>query len=469
MSYYRLTPNAILCGFRGLPFGVYDEIRQQTYFFNREEYAFILRLTGTELTDGAALTVKEKELLDSLKEKKLAESKDAPAPLERRQEYTKYENIYKLTAQWSVTGRCNYRCRHCFMSCPEYKESDLSFEQCREIIRQLAECGVRSVSLTGGEPLIRPDILDIIRECRDHGIRVSSILTNGALVSEKLLDSLLELGVHPSFQMSFDGVGWHDWIRGIDGAEEKVLSAFRLLKEYGVPVTSAMCLHKNNKDTIRESVKLLAEVGCSSLKINVANPSGLWENQPEHFLTPEEGYQAYLDYIPQYLEDGMPVNLMLEDVFMYDREEERAFILADREAEEGARYVCMPLRTGFYIGPKGEILPCQSFIAKDIAARYPNLFDMPLKKILSDSNYTADTLSRLSDLMAANGECRNCRWSRVCCGGCRAEAIGNHDTDYHTTNKGMCRFFNDGWFDRFSEAVGQFNAAVKKNKEEGGA
>ena len=45
------------------------------------------------------------------------------------------------------------------------------------------------------------------------------------------------------------------------------------------------------------------------------------------------------------------------------------------------------------------------------------------------------------------------------CGGCRAEAIGNHDTDYHTTNKGMCRFFNDGWFDRFSEAVRQFNAA----------
>ena len=465
-TYYRLAKNALLCGFKGLPFGLYDEYKDQTHFFNREEYAFVLRCAGTELIEEEVLTEKEKTVLNGLKEKKLVEAKDEPMPLEPYQEYIKYENIYKLTAHWSVTGKCNYRCRHCFMSCPDYKESDLSFDQCRDVIRQLAECGIRSVSLTGGEPLIRSDFLDIMRECRDNGIRVSGILTNGALVSRELLDGIAALGMYPSFQMSFDGVGWHDWIRGIDGAEEKVIKAFRLLKEYGIPVTSAMCLHKHNIHTIRESVNLLAELGCSSLKINVANPSGLWANQPEHFITQEEGYQAFLDYIPQYLEDRMPMDIMLEDVFMFDKIEGRAFILADKEAEEGARYVCMPLRTGFYVGPKGEILPCQSFIAKDIAARYPNLFDMPLKKILSDSNYTVDTLSKLSDLMAANKECRECKWSKVCCGGCRANAIGDHDMNYHTTNKNMCRLFNDGWFDKFSETIRQFNAAVKKLEPE---
>lgn len=153
----------MLCGFKGLPFGVYDEIKQRTYFFSREEYTFILKLTGTELIDEDALTEKEKELLTGLKEKKLVEAIAEPSPLAHYQEYIKYENIYKLTAHWSVTGKCNYRCRHCFMSCPDYKESDLSFDQCRNIIHQLAECGIRSVSLTGGEPLIRHDILDIIR------------------------------------------------------------------------------------------------------------------------------------------------------------------------------------------------------------------------------------------------------------------------------------------------------------------
>lgn len=80
---YRLTPNALLCGFRELPFGIFDRRKDRTHFFDQEEYAFILRLTGTELIEEEALTEKEKELLRSLKENGLAEAPASPAPRKR--------------------------------------------------------------------------------------------------------------------------------------------------------------------------------------------------------------------------------------------------------------------------------------------------------------------------------------------------------------------------------------------------
>ncbi len=66
------------------------------------------------------------------------------------QEYRQYQNRFIRTAHWSITGKCNYKCRHCYMSAPEAKYGELSHETIMDIIGQLEECGVMSVTLTGG-------------------------------------------------------------------------------------------------------------------------------------------------------------------------------------------------------------------------------------------------------------------------------------------------------------------------------
>ena len=139
----------------------------------------------------------------------------------QEQKYHAYPARYRKNAHFSITGQCNLRCRHCFMSAPHAKHGSPGHDEIMDVIDQLAECGVFSVGITGGEPLIREDFLEIIDALIAREIAVATIYTNGWLVDEKLLDALEERKLHPSFQLSFDGVGWHDFLRGIPGAEEK--------------------------------------------------------------------------------------------------------------------------------------------------------------------------------------------------------------------------------------------------------
>lgn len=130
------------------------------------------------------------------------------------------------------------------MSAPHAKYGELSHENCIRIIDQLVQCGVQSVSLTGGECLVRKDFLELVDRMLSYGINIYTIYSNGALVNEKLLNELDSRGIHPEFNMSFDGVGQHDWIRGINGAEEAVIQAFKLCREKGFPTAAEMCLHR---------------------------------------------------------------------------------------------------------------------------------------------------------------------------------------------------------------------------------
>ena len=87
----------------------------------------------------------------------------------------------------------------------------------------------------------------------EQGSHIIQIFSNGALVSRKLLSELDKRGTHPEFNMSYDGLGWHGWLRGIPGAEEAVDRAFRLYREMGFPTGAEVCIHAGNKHLLRAS------------------------------------------------------------------------------------------------------------------------------------------------------------------------------------------------------------------------
>jgi sulfatase maturation enzyme AslB (radical SAM superfamily) len=86
------------------------------------------------------------------------------------QKYRLYNNRYMKSAMWSITGRCNYRCKHCYLYAGDAKYGELPTPTMLDIARQIAECGIMRVSLSGGEPLVRSDFWEIADALLDRRV-----------------------------------------------------------------------------------------------------------------------------------------------------------------------------------------------------------------------------------------------------------------------------------------------------------
>lgn len=447
--YFKLNKNYALRGWNRLPFGLQNLKTGKVLFFDKDQYYFLLLCDGISDIDPEILSEEEKTFIRELESQNIISKLKEKVPITKKQEYIKYPNRYMRSAQWSITGKCNYKCKHCFLSA-DSDSIELSTRDCFKIIDELSQCGINSVSITGGEPLIRPDFLDIVDYLIAKDIKISTIYTNGKLINKDLLHELKLRDLSPTFSISYDGLGWHDWLRGTSSAEDSAIRAFRLCKDYNFRTTASMCLHKNNKETIRDTVLFLKEIGVSSLKITRAYSVGNWEKEdPDLRLTPKEVYDIFLDYLPKYYEDDQPIPIQLENFF--------ASIKKDSYAIPGIRFsgksdclnkpICGHIRTNFYISPSGEILPCMPLANSNIKKIFPNMLKESLSSILNDSEFMELIDTRVSDYLNNNSECRHCNYNYFCAGGCRGVALSEFNTtnDYFQKDPVSCEFFKNGY------------------------
>lgn len=366
-----------------------------------------------------------------------------------------YTNHYVPTVKWAVTGRCNYRCKHCFLSAPEARFGELPTEDCLRIIRQMAQAGIQEVTLTGGEPLVRQDLFLLLDEIQKQGLKLKAIATNGALVNELLLDRLEERGLRPSFFMSFDGVGWHDWLRGIEGAEKMLMGKFELLAGRGFYTGSAFTMHKRNAGVLRQTVNRLAEVGVQQFIVNRMISFGEWRKYGQDFnITQREVFETYLEYLPHFFEDGMPVNLILNRMLRLYRGSYDYTITAIDRGGSCDRIVCPATRQFVFITGNGKVAPCIPIAG--MAAQeehFADLSQMSLAQALEDSPYSACYMRTAAEYFAKNPECAVCEYRRFCMGGCRAEALEFDETDYLGVERHRCEFFREHFADRILQRL----------------
>ncbi|MBL7197052.1 MAG: radical SAM protein [Candidatus Omnitrophica bacterium] len=145
-----------------------------------------------------------------------------------------------LLISWYITERCNYQCKYCNIWKKDIEE-ELNSDQIKYIIDKLLECGTKAISFSGGEPLLREDIEEIIGYCKQKGIYVK-MTTNGSLVRNKIqairnIDSII---------LSFDGPPEiHDFHRQA-GSYDTVMDATRILKEHKIKVGFNCVMSKYN-------------------------------------------------------------------------------------------------------------------------------------------------------------------------------------------------------------------------------
>lgn len=210
--YYKLDKKFAFRGWKGLPFAIRrmdpEGYLERPLFLDKETFLTALHCNGVEHVDEDTLSERGRGVLEEMVSHGVAAKSDEPmGPLESYQRHHVYEGLYLEAVHWSITGKCNYRCRHCLVSAPTACHPEPSFEQIVNIADQIKRCGVRKVDITGGEPLVRRDFIDVVRALTERGIHIGTMFTNTALLTGELLDQMEALGQHPSFQISYDGYG----------------------------------------------------------------------------------------------------------------------------------------------------------------------------------------------------------------------------------------------------------------------
>lgn len=151
---------------------------------------------------------------------------------------------------WNVCRQCNQSCPHCYASASKKPSpTDLSSEEAHRLVDDLADTGVRILIFSGGEPLLRPDLLDLIEHARERGIS-PQLSTNGVLLDARMATNLAEAGVG-YVGISIDGVPtFNDAYRGMVGAFGRATRGLLNARAAGMRTGLRMTVTRRNRDQV---------------------------------------------------------------------------------------------------------------------------------------------------------------------------------------------------------------------------
>lgn len=196
-----------------------------------------------------------------------------------------YEKINKYplnTLYFYLTKGCNLYCRHCWIA-PEFQAGDrvfpsLSSRLFAEIIGQAVPLGLSGVKLTGGEPLLNPEIREILEIIRLKELSCT-VETNGVLCTPELA-ALIASCKEPFVSVSLDGADadTHEWVRGVKGCFDSALEGIKNLVAVGIKPQIIMTVMRRNRDQMEAMVHLAESFGADSVKFNILQPTARGEN-----------------------------------------------------------------------------------------------------------------------------------------------------------------------------------------------
>ena len=198
-----------------------------------------------------------------------------------------YPTLLPNVAALELTYRCNHKCLFC--SCPWeadeiYKKDELSFDEWTNVVDNLMGNGVSTFTLTGGEPLMREDIYDIIDHIISSGASLN-IISNGKKITDDFLDFIAERRI--SICISVPGIETFVEHTGIDNVEN-VLSIFEKTRDKGIRATANIAVTKKNLPELYENIAYALIKGADYVLLNRFLPGGRGLKNQEYLLTKEE-------------------------------------------------------------------------------------------------------------------------------------------------------------------------------------
>lgn len=314
-----------------------------------------------------------------------------------------------VTAVWEVTMGCNMRCKHCGSSCAQPFHDELTTCEALDIIDQLSAIGLRWITLSGGEPLTRHDLSNLIYRLAEKKIAVN-IITNGWLLANKA-HSLCEAGVS-TVAVSLDGPREiHDMIR-IPGSYERSESGIREMKRYGKSVGVVTTITRQNLPHLQALREDLIRMGVDSWQVQIGLPMGNLKEHPEWLITPPE-VDDIINFCYETMKDGR-IRIYPADCIGYFNKLEQEVRRVSYQTSNTEWDGCNAGVRGFGILHNGDILGCTSIRSREFIEG--NLRERSLADIWNDP----ESFSWRRDMTKKHlsGFCGRCVYGSKCLGGC---------------------------------------------------
>ena len=370
-----------------------------------------------------------------------------------------YKNRYFLNMGLNITERCNFNCLHCYEAVDnQISRSEMSLSDCRKLLREARDCGIQNIKITGGEPLIHPDFLTILKSVYEYEMTVGRINSNVHFLTEQLAEEIRAIDGKILFNVSYDGAGYHDWMRNRKGAEKDLLSKIKILVDKGFRVCAAMTLNRVNLDAAEDSLKKLEELGVQEFRIIRTSETPRWLlNAKDACLTFEEYYDAMTDLCRKYASEEHTIDLNIFH-FVIIRHRYRCYYLApvtcSPERYDPGLPLCSDARDNITVTPSGDVYPCTPSpgVYKAGGVCFGNVFDNGLKPLLQDGPFLAFVRKGVHAVKEHDPKCASCRFFPQCTGGCRLIAYGlSGDLLSHDPMK--CAFFEGGYARKLEKAM----------------
>lgn len=309
---------------------------------------------------------------------------------------------FPLHMVWCVTNVCNAKCIHCSSASGRRLPGELNTEEALDLIAQLWNNGCFDLALSGGEPLLRPDIESLIAHAAGLGMKVG-LGSNGWPVTAAKAQRLKSLGL-ARLQISLDGIGpTHDEIRGINGLYDRAIAAVEHSMAAGLTTHVCFTPHRRNLHQLEEAIDTAARMGVHLFNLSQFVPVGRgnqamdlsameWRTVARLWAAKRREYEGHMRFTSHLAQMAL-VDPTLTACGGF------------RGCQAGVAQGC--------ISPDGTVTPCVM-----LPVPVGNVREMPLRQIWDE----APELRQLRERQNLGGMCATCT-VRDQCGGCRGVAF----------------------------------------------
>jgi radical SAM protein with 4Fe4S-binding SPASM domain len=328
---------------------------------------------------------------------------------------------------WNLTRTCNLKCVHCYTASESKKyPGEITTEQAKATLDDLAEFKVPAVLFSGGEPLVRPDLFELAAHARSRGLHVV-LSTNGTLITKEVAQKLKDLEfayVGISLDSAIPAI--HDEFRGVEGAFERTIRGFRFCREVGQKVGLRLTLTRHTAENLDQLFDLIEREGIDRACFYHLCPAGRGKdiNAP----TPEQARAAVDTIITRtndLLNRGKRVEILTVDNHC---DGPYTYLRMKRENHPRAEQVLDMLRwNGGGRYSSGVGIADIDFFGNVHADQFSmfrtfgNIKQRKFSEIWQD--VTDPVMAGLKDrLPLLTGRCAACKFKEVCAGGLRARA-----------------------------------------------